>query len=141
MANGTTHFAPNIAEQPTHCKGYFVPVPNLIARRHAAASRPRRRGRPRTLRSIRALVLRLASENGTWGYRRMHGELLTLGIKVAPSTVWEILKDAGIDPAPKRTSEGWAAFLRSQAEAILAADFFDYAEWWIMPRGWMGAGV
>jgi len=64
---------------------------DLIVRRHAAASRPRRRGRPRTLRSIRALVLRLAKENGNWGYRRVHGELLTLGINVAPSTVWEIL--------------------------------------------------
>src|SRR5256885_486566 len=74
---------------------------DLIARRHAAVSRPRRRGRPRTLRSIRALVLRLASENGSWGYRRVHGELLTLGIKVAPSTVWEILHEAGIDPAPR----------------------------------------
>ena len=57
---------------------------DLIARRHAAASRPRRRGRPRTLRSIRALVLRLARENTSWGYRRVHGELLTLGITVAP---------------------------------------------------------
>jgi hypothetical protein len=68
---------------------------DLIARRHAAASRPGRRGRPRTLRSIRALVLRLARENSGWGYRRLHGELLTLGIKVAPSTVWEILREAG----------------------------------------------
>jgi putative transposase len=77
------------------------------------------------VRSIRLLVLRLASENSTWGYRRIHGELLVLGIKVAPSTVWEILHDAGIDPAPERTSTSWAAFLRSQAEAILAADFFE----------------
>src|SRR5438552_11139241 len=62
---------------------------DLIARRQAAVSRPRRRGRPRTLRSVRALVLRLARENGTWGYRRVHDELLTLGVTVAPSTVWE----------------------------------------------------
>jgi putative transposase len=79
----------------------------------------------RTVRSIRVLVLRLARENSSWGYRRIQGELLVLGVKVAASTVWEILKDAGIDPAPQRTSEGWAAFLRSQAEAILAADFFE----------------
>jgi hypothetical protein len=52
--------------------------------------------RPRTLRSIRALVLRLARENSSWGYRRIHGELLVLGIKVAASTVWEILHDAGV---------------------------------------------
>ncbi len=98
---------------------------DLIARRHAAASRPRRRGRPRTLRSIQALVLRLAKENGSWGYRRVHGELFTLGIKVAPSTVWEILREAGIDPAPDRTATTWTDFLRSQAEALLAADFIE----------------
>jgi len=107
---------------------------DLLARHHARISRPKRPGRPRTVRSIRALVLRLARENSSWGYRRIHGELLVLGIKVAASTVWEILKDAGIDPAPERTSTSWAGFLRSQAEAVLAADFFDYAEGGIMPR-------
>src|ERR687886_8651 len=89
---------------------------DLIARRHAAIPRPRRRGRPRTLRSIRALVLRLAWENSSWGYRRVHGELLTLGIKVAASTVWEILREAGIAPSPARTGTTWATFLRSQAQ-------------------------
>jgi transposase len=98
---------------------------NLIARRHARRSRPRRAGRPRTIRSIRALVLRLAAENTGWGYRRIHGELLVLGVKVAASTVWEILQDAGIDPAPERTSSTWATFLHSQAQAILAVDFFE----------------
>jgi putative transposase len=98
---------------------------DLIARRHARISRPRRVGRPRTIRSIRTLVLRLASENSGWGYRRIHGELLVLGVKVAASTVWEILKDAGVDPAPDRTSSTWATFLRSQARAIIAADFFE----------------
>jgi transposase InsO family protein len=98
---------------------------DLLARRHAAASRPRRPGRPRTMRSIRALVLRLAEENSTWGYRRVHGELLTLGIKVAASTVWEILRDAGVDPAPGRSATTWASFLRSQAHALLAADFIE----------------
>jgi hypothetical protein len=71
------------------------------------------------------LVLRLARENSSWGYRRIHGELLVLGVNVAASTAWEILKDAGIDPAPQRTSQGWAMFVHSQAEAILAADFFE----------------
>src|SRR5215211_4812892 len=96
---------------------------DLIRRRHAALSRPKRAGRPPTVRSIRVLVLRLARENSSWGYRRIHGELLVLGIKVAASTVWEILHEAGIDPAPERTSATWATFLRSQAEAFLAADF------------------
>jgi len=98
---------------------------DLLARRHAAASRPRGRGRPRTIRSIRALVLRLARENPSWGYRRVHGELLTLGVKVAASTVWEILQAAGIDPAPDRAATTWAQFLHSQAEALLAADFLE----------------
>jgi hypothetical protein len=70
-------------------------------------------------------VLRLARENSWWGYRRIHGELLVLGIKVAASTLWEILTDAGIDPAPERTCDSWAGFLSSQAQAILAADFFE----------------
>ena len=98
---------------------------DLIAAHPARISRPRRIGRPRTVRSIRQLILRLARENSTWGYRRIHGELRVLGIKVAASTVWEILKDAGIDPAPQRNSQTWATFLRTQAEAILAADFFE----------------
>jgi hypothetical protein len=98
---------------------------DLNARRHAKVSRPRRRGRARTLRSIRALVVRLAAENPSWGYRRVHGELLALGVKVAASTVWEILPAAGVDPAPDRTATTWSQFLRSQAEALLAADFLE----------------
>jgi transposase InsO family protein len=58
------------------------------------------------------------------GYRRIHGELAGLGVKVAASTAWEILTKAGIDPAPRRTGPTWPQFLRSQAEAILACDFF-----------------
>jgi putative transposase len=77
------------------------------------------------VRSIRALVLRLARENPSWGYRRIHGELLGPGIKVAASTDWEILKEAGIDPAPQRASSTWADFLRSQADALLACDFLE----------------
>jgi putative transposase len=87
---------------------------DLLARRHAQVSGPKRVGRPPTVRSVRVLVLRLARENNGWGYRRIHGELLVLGIKVAASTVWEILKEAGIDPAPERTSDIWAVFLRAQ---------------------------
>ncbi|MEW2385920.1 integrase core domain-containing protein [Micromonospora sp. NPDC047707] len=63
--------------------------------------------------------------NPSWGYRRIHGELAALGIKVAASTVWEILKDADIDPVPGRELQTWPAFLRSQAHPILAADFFE----------------
>jgi putative transposase len=97
---------------------------DIVRRRWAARSMRGKSGRPATRRNISALVLRLARENPEWGYRRIHGELTGLGIKVAASTVWEILKKAGIDPAPRRTGSAWPQFLRSQAEAILACDFF-----------------
>ena len=94
-----------------------------LVRRHWA--RPRRTpGRPRTAQAIRALVLEMARDNPGWGYRRIHGELTGLGYQIAPSTVWQILRDAGIDPAPRRAGQTWRAFLEAQAKTILAADFF-----------------
>jgi putative transposase len=98
---------------------------DLLTRRHAATCRPKRRGRPPTVRSIRVLVLRLAGENPSWGYRRIHGELAALGITVAASTVWEILHRHGVPPSPQRKCTTWAQFLRSQAGALLACDFFE----------------
>jgi len=97
---------------------------DLLRRRHANASRRKRPGRLPTRRAIQTLVLRLARENSGWGYRRIHGELAALGVNVAPSTVWEILKQHGIEPAPQRDRTAWATFLRDQAHAILACDFF-----------------
>jgi putative transposase len=97
---------------------------DIVRRRWAARSIRGKNGRPTTRRNIRALALRLARENPGWGYRRIHGELAGLGVTVAASTVWEILKNAGIDPAPRRTGPAWSLFLLSQAEAILACDFF-----------------
>ena len=97
---------------------------DIVRRRWARRSRRVRSGRPATHRRVRSAVLRLARENGSWGYRRIHGELAGLGITVAPSTIWQILKDAGISPAPRRDGPGWAEFLRSQAQGILALDFF-----------------
>jgi hypothetical protein len=71
-----------------------------------------RTGWPTTRRNIKALVLRLARENPEWGYRRIHGELAGLGVKVAASTVWEILKASGVDPAPlRRTGPTWQQFV------------------------------
>jgi len=75
---------------------------DIVRRRWAARSACGRTGRPATRRNIRALVRRLARENPDWGYRRIHGELADLGVKVAASTVWEILKASGIDPADGR---------------------------------------
>jgi hypothetical protein len=68
--------------------------------------------------------LRLAGENPDWGYRRIAGELAALGRQVGASTVWAILRRAGIDPSPRRSGPTWAEFLRSQAHGILACDFF-----------------
>ena len=83
----------------------------------------RRPGRPATPAEIRELVVRLARENPGWGYRRIQGELVGLGIKLAASTVWTILREAGVEPAPRRLETSWAEFLRQQAASILECDF------------------
>src|SRR4051794_19813768 len=93
----------------------------LIARKWTY---PRRRpGRPPSQAAIRALVLRLAKENPSWGHRRIRGELVGLGYRVAASTVWSILAKAGVDPAPRRPGPTWTEFLAAQAKGILACDF------------------
>jgi len=94
----------------------------LVARRWTFPHR--RPGRPRTAQAIRTLAVTMARDNPTWGYRRVHGELLGLGHRVAASTVWEILRAAGIDPAPLRAGPTWKQFLTAQAKSILAVDFF-----------------
>src|SRR5229473_3105317 len=75
---------------------------DIVRRRRAPRSIRGKSGRPTTRRNIKTLVLRLARENPEWGYRRIHGELAGLGVKIAASTVWEILKASGIDPAGRR---------------------------------------
>ena len=72
---------------------------------------------------IRKLAIRLAGENPTWGYRRIHGELCRLGHKVAPSSIWKIVRAAGINPSPDRTGPAWMQFIRTQARGIVATDF------------------
>jgi putative transposase len=81
-------------------------------------------GRPRVAAVIRVLVVRLARENPRWGHRRIHGELVGLGYRVAPATVWNILREAGLDPAPRRTGPRWREFCRAQAQRMLAGDCF-----------------
>src|SRR5919112_1215194 len=93
----------------------------LVARRWTYPQR--QPGRPPIAPHLRALVLRMARENPRWGYRRIHGELVGLGHPIAASTVWAILKAAGLDPAPRRTGPTWQQFLTAQAHAILAVDF------------------
>jgi transposase len=98
---------------------------DIVRRRWAARSMRGQAGRPATRHNIKALVRRLARENPGWGYRRIHGELAGLGVKVAASTVGEILRASGIDPARRRTGPTWSQFLHSRADAILACDFFE----------------
>lgn len=108
----------------------LIASPRTLLRWHASLVRrrwtyPRRApGRPRTASATRELVVEVARDDSGWGYRRIHGELAGLGYKLAPSTVWRILEDAGIDPAPTRSGKSWRAFLESQAKTILAVDFF-----------------
>jgi len=94
----------------------------LITRRWT--TKPVRPGRPAIPAGLRALILRLATENPAWGYRRIHGELANLGYQIGASTIWGILNAAGIDPAPRRAGPSWGEFLRAQAQAILACDLF-----------------
>jgi putative transposase len=108
----------------------LIICPRTVLRWHARLVRrhwtyPRRApGRPVTAKPVRALVLEMARDNPGWGYRRIHGELAGLGYKLAPSTVWQILKGADVDPAPRRPGQTWRAFLETQAKTILAVDFF-----------------
>ncbi len=96
----------------------------LVARKYDGSGK-RRPGRPRVMDAIRALTARMALENERWGYTRIVGELTTLGHKVSRSTVRRILKEQGIDPAPKRLKRmPWSTFLKAHWEAIAAADFF-----------------
>ncbi len=94
----------------------------LVARKWDYTSR-RRSGRPSTAGAIRKLVIRMATDNPTWGHRRVQGELVKLGHPIAASTVWQILHAAGIDPASRRSGPTWKQFLTAQAHSILAVDF------------------
>jgi putative transposase len=80
-------------------------------------------GRPSTPVSVVRLVVAMARQNPGWGHRRIQGELARLGHRIAYSTVWEILKKAGIDPAPQRSGPTWSEFLSAQAHRIIACDF------------------
>ena len=94
---------------------------DLVRRRWTYPHRP---GRPSIPAGTVRLVVRLARENPTWGYRRIQGELVGMGIRLAPSSVWAILKRHGIEPSPKRSGPTWGEFLRAQAATLLACDFF-----------------
>jgi putative transposase len=94
---------------------------DLVRRRWTYPHRP---GRPSIPVGTARLVVRLARENPTWGYRRIHGELAQMGITLAPSSVWAILQRHGIKPSPRRLGPTWTEFLRAHAATMLACDFF-----------------
>jgi transposase InsO family protein len=101
----------------------------LIAQKYDGHDK-RRPGRPRTGKELESLVVRMAEENRTWGYRRIQGALSTLGHKLARSTIADILCRHGIEPAPERSRKTtWKEFLAQHWESIVAADFFTVEVW------------
>jgi putative transposase len=110
---------------PRRRRHHLFVTPRTLLRWHAELvkrrwSYPKRGlGRPPIRPTIRALILRLATENPTWGYRRIASEIAGLGRKVSPATVWAILKKAGFDPPPQRDDLTWAQFLKAQASGIV----------------------
>ncbi len=108
----------------------FLVTPGTILRWHRRLvtrkwTQPYRRGgRPPLAEHVVVLILRLARENPRWGYRRIQGELKKLGVSVSATIIRTVLLGDGLGPAPRRASVTWRAFLRAQASAILATDFF-----------------
>jgi putative transposase len=115
---------------PRSCRIGLLVTPGTVLRWHADLVKRRwtckrtHPGRPRTRPAITQLGVADSGEQPCWGYRRIAGELAHLGRSIAPSTVWAILKKAGIYPAPRRAAPAWGVFLGTQAEGILACDFF-----------------
>jgi putative transposase len=101
-----------------------APLARELVRKKWTYKRRGRPGRPPIEPQVRDLILRLGRENPRWGYQRIRGELLKLGIRVSATSVRTILLRHGLDPAPRRGAPTWTEFLRSQAEGILACDFF-----------------
>jgi putative transposase len=88
-------------------------------------------GRPRLAEHVRELIVRMARENSRWGYLRIKGELQKLGIRVSATTIRNLLRREGLDPAPRRDGPTWREFLHQQAAGILACDFFTVETMWL----------
>jgi putative transposase len=115
----------------------FFVTPETLLRWHrrlvaGAWTYPRRgAGRPPLDEEVQQLIVRLARENPRWGYQRIQGELRGLGVQVSASAIRTTLRRHGLDPAPRRTTPTWRAFLRQQAVGILACDFFTVDTVWL----------
>src|SRR6266581_4520042 len=105
----------------------------LIAAKFDGSLKRKERGRPRVDEEIAQLVMRMAKENPTWGYRRIQGALANLGHRIDKTTVRNILRRHHIDPAPKRREGGmsWTQFIKLHWEVLAATDFFtvEVATW------------
>jgi putative transposase len=104
-------------------------TPDTLLRWHRRLVRwrwtyPHRGGRPSVDAKLVMLIEQMARENPGWGYKRIQGELLGLGIRIGASTVRRVLKRLRIPPAPQRSRSTWRQFLRTQASVMLACDFF-----------------
>ena len=119
-----------IRHLPTRLRAHRLVTPATVLRWHRRLvtkkwTYPNRTGRPPVSAEIATLIERLATENASWGYQRIQGELLKLGHRVSGSTIRRVLKALRIPPAPKRrTDTTWRQFMHSQAATMLATDFF-----------------
>jgi hypothetical protein len=91
----------------------------------------RRPGRPQLDQEIQQLIIRLAKENPRWGYQRIQGELLRLGMRVSATGIRATLRRHGLDPVPRRGTTTWRAFLRQQAAGIVTCDYFTVDTVWL----------
>jgi putative transposase len=120
----------------THWSCFLVKPETLLRwHRHLVASTwtysHRGAGRPPLDQDVQQLIVRLAKENPRWGYQRVQGELLHLGVRVSASAIRTILRRHRLDPAPRPTTTTWHAFLRQQAAGIVACDFFTVDTIWL----------
>jgi putative transposase len=114
----------------------FLVKPETLLRWHrrlvaGAWTYPHRIGRPPLDQDVQQLIVRLARENSPWGYQRIQGELLRLGVRVSATAIRTTLRRHGLDPAPRRTTTTWQAFLRPQAAGIIACDLFTVDTVWL----------